>query len=255
MKFLKYVVILVGAYFVLSSCVSFDKKNKESEIKVEDKKVEYNKKLDSLMIDEVTTCKHGSISKIKKNLILLGYEIESSNNKGLITKYKQGSSKINGEKFYDKIIVTKTGKDLIKFKKIEKYESYYIKESSPKVKTVWKNTKMDMPIPQRYCEKKFSEEVGEEVDTCVNKFSVYSDASSKSDNPNSLKPNTPTYPVYVPSTDVKVEQPRGSEYETTTQVHEYEPNYYVKHLDSYKEFQNKVCGIKPVKKLNTNVKK
>lgn len=70
---------------------------------------------DQYTLNELTTCNHGSIKTVKKNLLLMGYEIVSDDDQMISTNYKQDSRGYSS-KIFSQVNVVKLGPKLIKFK-------------------------------------------------------------------------------------------------------------------------------------------
>ena len=100
MKFFKCFLVLVGIQFCLSSCMT--------------------PITDPNVLNDLTTCRNTSLEKIKKNLLLMGYEIAKSDDQSISTEYKQDSG-YSGSRLFSRVNVVKVSPKVIKFKVIEKH--------------------------------------------------------------------------------------------------------------------------------------
>ena len=221
MKIFKCVLVLLCAQFGLSSCMTEAelKALEEAQAQAEAQRREYNRVLASSAIEELTTCKHGNLSEIRRNLIVMGYEIESLDDQVLVTKWHQYSSGNDGSMYYDKFSAVKVNSDQIKLKERRK-KVYPYTEKDTQVNTI-----KDGSYEQRLENKKQACRKDPNSDECQKKV-VRKDTKSET-----------------------------VSYRTTTRSSEYEPTYYAREYNSFKIERDKICGPEPVKKVdNTKTK-
>ena len=185
MKLLKIFVGIFGVIFYLVSCST--------------------PITDPTMLNELTTCRHGSLEKVKKNLMLMGYEIAESDDQMIVTNFKQEGTKLDQSKIYSMVNVIKVSDNQIKFKVRERrlYET-------------------------------------QEADKGV----VISAGSYKNRGSTNTFDCSGVYgygSCYDNSS--KVGKLEATSYKTVTKTDDYDRKYYQKREAIYRDFKNQVCGM------------
>ena len=114
MNSFKLFLIFIGVNFCLISCMT----------PIQDR----------ALLKQLTTCKHGDLERVKQNLMLMGYDIATYDDKSLSTYFKQDTTGYS-KKLYTKVNVVKLKPKLIRFKVREKMINKVLETDSTHVST------------------------------------------------------------------------------------------------------------------------